>query len=89
MSDDYTPDTQEVRDAYAWYEGGIYHEYDPKGYPKIDRWLAAHDAEVAAKALREAAAEMQDILLVQRSLLGSPTYTWLRNRADRIEKGST
>ena len=56
MSDDYTPvgmrlpDTQTMRDAYALYltDGGA---DAPAAAAEFDRWLAAHDAEVAAKAV--------------------------------------
>lgn len=46
----------------------------------FDRWLAQHDREVAARALREAADAFQAVW---------PVYgdTWLRDRADRIERG--
>lgn len=77
--------TEDVRDAYGWYLGGHTLQYDPSGEEDFDRWLAEHDAQVAAKALRGAAADMQDIFLVQRSLLQGTTYEWLRERADRIE----
>ena len=53
----YTPTTDDVRDE--WIESG-------QGSPTVrlhagaafDRWLAAHDTQVAAKALREAADEL-------------------------------
>ena len=41
----YKPTTEEVRSMY----GG------PRYEPEFDRWLADHDAEVRAQALREAA----------------------------------
>ena len=49
---EYTPTTAEVRGAWsAWYEPG-----DDRWMPeRFDRWLAAHDREVAAKALEDAA----------------------------------
>lgn len=56
MHDDYTPTTDEVRDGYATDPESEY--YDPIGYPAyarglrraFDRWLAAHDREVAERA---------------------------------------
>jgi len=42
MSSEYTPPTDEVRDAYCFYLDG--------GGAEFDRWLAAHDAEVARAA---------------------------------------
>lgn len=47
MSAEYTPTTEDVTTAAL--AGGIYSEAE------FDRWLAAHDAEVRAEALREAA----------------------------------
>ena len=63
VSADYTPvgmrlpDTQTMRDAYALYltDGGA---DAPAAAAEFDRWLAAHDAEVAVSTLREAATEM-------------------------------
>jgi hypothetical protein len=49
--DEYTPTTDEVRDrasAQAGYTSGMVEAMTAE----FDRWLAAHDAEVAAKALR-------------------------------------
>ena len=56
---DYTPTTDEVRDAYVdtgWAADGSLS--DPRDPDEFDRWLAAHDAEVRAQALREAADEL-------------------------------
>lgn len=50
-----TPTTEEVRDAYCWALGGVTLTYDLAGEAPFDRWKAANDAEVAAKALQEAA----------------------------------
>lgn len=44
----YTPTTTEVRERFWIDDGGI---SDPADAAAFDRWLAAHDAEVAAKAL--------------------------------------
>lgn len=41
---DYTPDTATVRDNYAAWSDA---------YPEFDRWLAEHDRQVKADALRE------------------------------------
>ena len=49
MSDDYTPTTEQVREA-ASLNGGIAVEPDA-----FNRWLAEHDAEVAEKAWYEGA----------------------------------
>ncbi len=50
----YTPTTDEVRASYA--VDGIGAPSLANGH-RFDRWLAAHDAEVRAQALREAADE--------------------------------
>lgn len=47
----------------------------------VDRWLAAHDAEVAAKALDEAATERE-----RRHGLPNGTAVWLRARAAEYRK---
>ena len=52
---------------------------------EFDRWLRAHDAEVAAQALREAASAP-----IPRAALNTRNNglrQWLRARADRIERG--
>ena len=45
--------------------------------------IAAHDREVAAKALRDAAGSA-----IPRRALAQGTRDWLRARADQIEEGS-
>jgi hypothetical protein len=56
VADVYTPTTDAVREAYA-VEAGVIYEPERRE-AEFDRWLAAHDREVAAKALREWAAEV-------------------------------
>ena len=53
MSDERTRTTKEVRDGYAYdsYSGDV----DPYYELRFDRWLAAHDTEIRAAALEEAA----------------------------------
>ena len=53
---DYTPTTEEVRDAYATHRFNAYGKYREVGYPEFDRWLAAHDAEVREQAAQRVAA---------------------------------
>ena len=51
----YTPTTEEVREAYGyWSDSGPHAPPD-----EFDRWLAAHDAEVRAQALRETIASLR------------------------------
>ena len=52
----YTPTTDEVRASYA--VDGIGAPSLANGH-RFDRWLAAHDAEVRAQALREAVASLR------------------------------
>lgn len=84
----YKPTTEEVRSMY----GG------PRYEPEFDRWLAAHDAEVRAQALREAADEAE-----RHADEGCPscsnnpvsacsgatnlTAAWLRSRAEQTKEG--
>lgn len=58
---EYTPTTEEVREIYAVIEGEdeYGHPYQTaaqkdEGVAEFDRWLAARDAEVAARTLEEA-----------------------------------
>ena len=57
---DYTPTTDEVRDRYAvslfhteHRLDGHVHDSVSDGDPEFERWLAAHDQEVAARAWDE------------------------------------
>lgn len=68
--------TQQVRNTFA-YVGG-----PPERTEQFDRWLAEHDREVAAQALRDAA----------RYIVTMPGRTdgiadWLHVRADRVAAG--
>lgn len=68
----YTPTTEDVEFCFVG-------EYDPEMRSRaFHRWLAAHDREVRAQALREAASAP-----IPRAGLRQ----WLRARADRIERG--
>lgn len=72
MSAEYTPTTEDVRNEYT--------DFDIYPADEFDRWLAAHDAEVAARALRHAVplAVGSDGYAIRQRLLA---------RADRIEEG--
>lgn len=84
---DYTPTTDEVYAAIADAAPGW-------GLSELDdadaltRWLAVHDREVAAKALRDASTGTL-AWIVKPTPDGEWTSvaSWLRTRADRIEKG--
>ncbi|SNS43379.1 hypothetical protein SAMN06309944_0237 [Micrococcales bacterium KH10] len=85
---EYTPTTEQVRDAYSFDPVAEYHDpitpHHVINGRAFDRWLAAHEAEVKAEALREA---VKDI-----DYAGLGTYeantvvSWLSTRADRIER---
>ncbi len=92
MSDEYTPTTEVVRDEWGHLEGFIIPDGVPKREAAFDRWLAAHDREVAAKALR-GWADFQERSLEQFAYVTddcdrSETAEWckaIRHYADRIE----
>ena len=56
----YTPTTDEVEHRYAYDE--LYSMDCEADRHAFRRWLKAHDAQVAAQALREAADEMEAML---------------------------
>jgi phage terminase Nu1 subunit (DNA packaging protein) len=89
---EYTPTTDEVRAMYV--TGTPPHRVSvPQGNAEFDRWLAQHDAEVAARALRQAADDWQtgEWANVPRHAdrvadrLGAAQYVsdWLRARAEK------
>ena len=80
--DGYTPTTDEVEHRYAYDE--LYSMDCEADHHAFRRWLAAHDAEVRAQALREAASAP-----IPRAALNTRNglRQWLRARADRIERG--
>lgn len=94
---DYTPTTEQVRDGYRYdteaeYRDPItpHHEINGRAF---DRWLKAHDAQVAAQALRDAADALD---AYQGDVPDDPRWTcdlgyygeaeWLRDRANQITK---
>jgi hypothetical protein len=60
---------------------------EPLGAAEFDRWLAAHDAQVRAEALREAAESYVYVHAVSR--LHSKVYQWLRARSWRAAEGAS
>ena len=83
---DHTPSIEDLRDIYAHTEFAP--PYDRASQEELeaefDAWLAAHDREVAAKALRDAVDELAALnepeVFVRAGAL-------LDARADRIEAG--
>lgn len=85
----HTPTTGYVRKTYSlgYLDGLLYDEQQAQqaeNLAEFDQWLAQHDAEVAAKALRDAASAP-----IPRAVLSSGLRQWLRERADRIEREVT
>ena len=98
----YTPTTDEVRDAYGyWSDSGPHAPPD-----EFNRWLAAHDAEVRAQALNEAADKIYVSLRQAHKRAGrtlDPLFSqhdqglcggyknaerWLRARAEQTKEDS-
>ena len=68
----YTPSTEEIRRDYAYGRFHINSAYGPDDdVAAFDRWLAAHDREVAAKALREFMEQLQTAESVLALKLGN------------------
>ena len=64
--------------------GRVKHTIEGYAPHEFDRWLKAHDAEVAAQALRDAASAP-----IPRAALNPRTdglRQWLRDRANQITK---
>lgn len=55
MTDDYTPDTEEVRELY-WAVSGLPRR-DPKAWEEFDRWLRKVKAEAWDEAVDSASLE--------------------------------
>ncbi len=90
MVDEYTPGRDKVRDAYVRGMRQAFIASAAEHADEFDRWLAARDREVAAKALRDAADEAQQGFVDEQQGIGFARVRtdWLRARADRIEKGA-
>lgn len=92
---DYTPTTDTVRATYARHHS----KCEPCGettaalVAEFDRWLAAHDREVAARTLRELHAEMStdwhvyETRDIGRAFLADSVLERLEDAADAIERG--
>lgn len=87
---EHTPTKYEVLEAWVAHTS---HDqptaYDlVEAYESFNRWLAAHDRQVQAEALRDAAADYRSGQLTG-VFLGRDDYprAWLSARADRIEEG--
>jgi hypothetical protein len=66
---DYTPSTDQVREGYAYTSRGN-GEDRVLHFETFDRWLAKHDAEVAATALEEFARKAQQDAVDQLGMIG-------------------
>lgn len=77
----WTPDTARVREWYAtWPTTTIDTRVVPEYLAEFDRWLAAHDREVAARALREAELAIPPFMGIDN------LRRWLIQRADRMTR---
>jgi hypothetical protein len=87
--DEYTPTTDEVRAEYVTNRAIRVPTTTPVA-SEFDRWLAAHDREVAAAALDKAADEFRSGQITGL-FTGRDQYPreWLRQRADKIREGRT
>lgn len=94
MSNDYTPTTEDMAHAigeWAYRTGHPENQDRPEllvddGETMLARWLAAHDAEVAAKALEKAADELARYATTVNAY--SVAVGVLRARAAEIRKGA-
>lgn len=62
MTEQYTPTTEDIREYVETADRVTAHMFShdtPDAAKAFDRWLAAHDAQVRAEALREAAEFIQ------------------------------
>lgn len=86
---EYTPTTTDVDDSYVY--------GDSSGKPthvleaEFDRWYAAEKAKWQAEALRDAAGALRPYSVIRQAFAQDEgprvgAY-WLRDRADRIERG--
>ena len=89
---EYIPNTKAVRTNYVMTMLRVGRkDIDP--YSAFDRWLAGHDREVAAKALRDAAGDIYlpsegPAMYVDIAYAERLASLYLKERAERIEKGS-
>lgn len=86
---DYTPTTEKVRERASRDAArfGFLQEMDFER--QFDRWLAAHDREVRAKELRDAATEIHDAVWtdddVAQAQRRRDTWDWVSGTSDGVE----
>jgi len=88
-AEEYTPTTDSIREGYAFtVQSKIAGATFGQGLAEFDRWLAAHDAEVARKALTDAAetfmARLPDGTGNGRAYNSHTVAEMLRARAEQI-----
>lgn len=81
---EYTPTTEEVRGGYA-YDGWLHKPVQVR-LNGFDRWLEAHDREVKAQALQEAADRLEALDKPWESPLYESTILWLRASAQQLKE---
>jgi hypothetical protein len=91
---EFTPTTEQVRTGYASDPESEYR--DPINYPHwekqlaaaFDRWLARRDAEVAAKALEDAAGRLREMDEPWGVKLYGAFSAWLKGRSAALRASS-
>jgi hypothetical protein len=84
---DNTPTTEEVRTDYAYHRYYCDGDVTPsEAHAEFDRFLAARDAQVAARALEEAAQQWEAMVLKEKPPVRG--YLFLRSRAAEIRKAA-
>lgn len=87
--DDYTPTDEQVRAAYVRGMRDTFVAAAADHEAEFDRWLAQHDREVAAKALRVFASRANDAGVLRDPVYWFPVRDSARAEADRIERGES
>jgi hypothetical protein len=85
MTNEFTPTMGGIRDCYVYMlDDGNSSSGRHEALREFNRWLAAHDAEVAATALREAADSLEAWETVGGRYLVAACANRLRDRADEL-----
>ena len=86
MTNHYTPTTDDLRE---WYASG--HVVSPElAYVEWDAWIASHDADIQAAALRDARDRMpafHDRDVPEWAITSA--CKWLERRADELDGGTS
>jgi hypothetical protein len=90
---DNTPDTALIRDVYRYARAHVPQHSRDSAATEFDAWLRQHDAEVAAKAVEDARAEMRRMMdgfpQHGRHTRASWALNWLDVIVARIQGGAS